>query len=146
MMAEQLDTTAARLTIIAVMFDEFLERLPILNPNLSMQNVIIVHGDARLFLELVGGAMALSATGATGPASNTSIDALRVVGKDEEEGESERECSICLEKLFETKEGLIVKEMPCRHKFHAPCIERWLQMHSTCPFCRYNMQGEGEQQ
>jgi Ring finger domain len=145
-MAEQPDTT--RLTIVRITANELLERMLRLHPNPSMQHVVIVHGDldAGPLLELLGGTMAGPATRAPRPASNSSIDALHVVAK-QEEGESERECPICLEKLFETIEGLIVKEMPCRHKYHAPCIEKWLRMHSTCPFCRYNMsQGGGEQQ
>ncbi|KAL0377554.1 UNVERIFIED_CONTAM: E3 ubiquitin-protein ligase MP [Sesamum radiatum] len=32
-----------------------------------------------------------------------------------------------------------VKEMPCRHRFHADCIDKWLGIHGSCPVCRYNM-------
>lgn len=133
-MAEQPNTTATQMMVITIIVDETVAGPLMLDPNPS-------------FVELLGGDMHMagSATGAQGPASNASIEALRVVGK-EEEGKSEAECSICLELLFEENKGMLVKEMPCGHCYHASCIERWLQMHGTCPFCRYKMPWEEEEQ
>ena len=41
------------------------------------------------------------------------------------------ECVICLDSLpanlFRTT---------CNHSFHDDCIKKWLQGHTTCPFCR----------
>ncbi|KAI3823155.1 hypothetical protein L1987_04587 [Smallanthus sonchifolius] len=45
-------------------------------------------------------------------------------------------CSVCLED-FEV--GNEVKEMPCKHRFHGECILTWLDLHSTCPVCRYQL-------
>ncbi|XP_056165094.1 E3 ubiquitin-protein ligase MPSR1-like [Syzygium oleosum] len=75
------------------------------------------------------------------PASGESVRAMRDVikrtseGGREEEGEEEEEeeCAICME---EFEEG---REMPCGHRFHGGCIERWLGIHGTCPVCRYQM-------
>ncbi|CAI9096584.1 OLC1v1032766C1 [Oldenlandia corymbosa var. corymbosa] len=65
------------------------------------------------------------------PASKASMEAMPVVEINEhEEGE---ECVICLEAW---KVG---KEMPCKHRFHGECIEKWLKVHGTCPVCRYKM-------
>ncbi|XP_065094850.1 uncharacterized protein LOC135715551 [Ochlerotatus camptorhynchus] len=43
-----------------------------------------------------------------------------------------RMCSICLDFVFEAS----CRELTCKHKFHADCIDLWLQQSSTCPVCR----------
>nr|GEX48940.1 UDP-glycosyltransferase 83A1-like [Tanacetum cinerariifolium] len=51
------------------------------------------------------------------------------------------ECVICME---DWGVGDVVKEMPCQHKFHGGCVEKWLQIHATCPLCRCKMVKENE--
>ncbi|KAH0697613.1 hypothetical protein KY290_015505 [Solanum tuberosum] len=46
------------------------------------------------------------------------------------------ECAICLVE-FQVKEK--AKEMPCKHRYHSNCINRWLEIHASCPICRYKM-------
>ncbi|KAM7497552.1 hypothetical protein LguiA_021966 [Lonicera macranthoides] len=46
------------------------------------------------------------------------------------------QCSVCLED-FEI--GGEAKEMPCKHRFHSACILPWLDLHSSCPVCRYQL-------
>ncbi|KAK6145050.1 hypothetical protein DH2020_021870 [Rehmannia glutinosa] len=46
------------------------------------------------------------------------------------------QCSVCLD---ECEIGVEVKEMPCKHKFHSRCIFPWLELHSSCPVCRYQL-------
>ncbi|KAI3697351.1 hypothetical protein L6452_30310 [Arctium lappa] len=29
--------------------------------------------------------------------------------------------------------------MPCKHKFHGESILPWLELHSSCPVCRYQL-------
>ncbi|PRQ53597.1 putative transcription factor C2H2 family [Rosa chinensis] len=50
-----------------------------------------------------------------------------------EEGTTEYDdhCTICLEDLISK-----VREMPCKHRFHSPCIESWLLRSESCPLCR----------
>lgn len=67
------------------------------------------------------------------PASRSSVEAMpRVEIREGDEGE----CVICLE---EWMAGGIVKEMPCKHRFHGDCIEKWLGLHGSCPVCRHTM-------
>jgi len=43
-------------------------------------------------------------------------------------------CAIC---FLEYSEGAQLRELPCRHAFHAECVDQWLRRHSsTCPMCR----------
>ncbi|KAL2326889.1 hypothetical protein Fmac_020316 [Flemingia macrophylla] len=68
------------------------------------------------------------------PASRESIEALPSV--EVEEGCGDLECVVCLE---EFGVGGVAKKMPCKHKFHSGCIEKWLGIHGSCPVCRYEM-------
>lgn len=44
-------------------------------------------------------------------------------------------CSICLQYLNNTTKNKYVTRLPCSHKFHPVCIQRWTKF--TCPNCRY---------
>lgn len=49
-------------------------------------------------------------------------------------GQPEGDCPVCLE-AFGDDDG--VKVVPaCGHVFHAPCIDRWLDVRNSCPVCR----------
>ena len=43
------------------------------------------------------------------------------------------QCTFCLE---EYDAGNMVKQLPCQHIFHSPCLSAWLKSHNTCPLCR----------
>ncbi len=45
----------------------------------------------------------------------------------------EKDCSICLEKLIDDD---IEIELPCKHRFHIYCIQRWVDINKNCPLCR----------
>ncbi|KQK21885.1 E3 ubiquitin-protein ligase SIRP1 [Brachypodium distachyon] len=45
-------------------------------------------------------------------------------------------CPVCLD---EFAAGAEAKEMPCKHWFHGECIVPWLEAHSSCPVCRYQL-------
>ena len=42
-------------------------------------------------------------------------------------------CAVC---LCEFEEGEQIRTLPCFHKYHACCIDRWLTQKSQCPVCR----------
>ena len=44
-------------------------------------------------------------------------------------------CIICLD---EYKEDDTIKLLRCNHHFHSKCINDWLKISCTCPFCRRN--------
>lgn len=54
------------------------------------------------------------------------------------EGEMDM-CVICLEQ-FEI--GVDKRQLPCRHEFHARCIEVWLCKANRCPVCNWSVQFE----
>uniref|UniRef100_A0ACD5XTS3 Uncharacterized protein n=4 Tax=Avena sativa TaxID=4498 RepID=A0ACD5XTS3_AVESA len=67
----------------------------------------------------------------TPPAKKESVAALLTVNIQEVLG-----CTVCLE---EFEMGTEAKEMPCQHKFHSDCILPWLELHSSCPVCRFQL-------
>ncbi|XP_028776640.1 E3 ubiquitin-protein ligase ZNRF4 [Neltuma alba] len=47
-------------------------------------------------------------------------------------------CCVCLSRLKEKDE---TKVLPCFHRFHKLCVDKWLNKghHKTCPLCRFSM-------
>ncbi|KAL4571074.1 hypothetical protein LXL04_017824 [Taraxacum kok-saghyz] len=68
----------------------------------------------------------------TPPAKKEAIEAMPKVKIEQDS----IQCSVCLEE-FEI--GNEAPEMPCKHMFHGDCILPWLELHSSCPVCRYQM-------
>lgn len=69
------------------------------------------------------------------PADKKVVATLKEVLIDEkiEKEWENKECAVCQEH-FKTQE--IGKELKCDHLFHKDCIEKWLDLHRTCPCCR----------
>lgn len=106
------------------------QRIILVNP--FTQGMVVIDGASSL--ETLFRELGSSNKGGLPPASQESIEAMPSVeiGGSEDFGE----CVICLEE-FEV--GGVAKMMPCKHKFHANCIEKWLGIHGSCPVCRYEM-------
>ncbi|NP_001169469.1 E3 ubiquitin-protein ligase SIRP1 isoform X1 [Zea mays] len=73
----------------------------------------------------------------TPPAKKEAVEAMPTVeiagGNDDDDAAS---CPVCLE---DYAPGERAREMPCRHRFHGNCIVPWLEMHSSCPVCRFQL-------
>ncbi|XP_076897054.1 E3 ubiquitin-protein ligase SIRP1-like [Bidens hawaiensis] len=68
----------------------------------------------------------------TPPAQKEAVEAMPTITIKE----NSIQCSVCLEE-FEV--GTEAREMPCKHIFHGDCILPWLELHSSCPVCRYQL-------
>ncbi|KAG6468202.1 hypothetical protein ZIOFF_072774 [Zingiber officinale] len=68
------------------------------------------------------------------PASTMTVEGLKMVTAEEPDS-----CSICLEDF-----GMMtpVLAMPCSHRFHAPCLKKWLERSYSCPLCRFSLPQE----
>ena len=55
-----------------------------------------------------------------------------------EDGEEAATCPICMEELDDTKE---IRLTPCKHAFHASCLQGWLNVSRCCPMCRHPFLG-----
>ncbi|KAJ2853421.1 hypothetical protein J3B02_003149, partial [Coemansia erecta] len=60
------------------------------------------------------------------PASKEFIQALPKLGIDESKVEG-------------LSDGDSVTRLPCKHYFHHGCIKPWLELHNTCPMCRFEV-------
>ncbi|KAG8079624.1 hypothetical protein GUJ93_ZPchr0007g4604 [Zizania palustris] len=98
--------------------------VPMPEGRLLMVQHYIIDGDGDLFSGGIGGGVP--------PASKAAIAALKEVqaGEDGDAADSLGECAICLDAFGAGK------EMPCGHRFHGECLERWLGVHGSCPVCR----------
>lgn len=98
-------------------------------PGLVVVQHFILDGDGDLFSGGVGGGVP--------PASKAAIAALKEVKAGEVEvegGGTLGDCAICLDGVEDAG-----KEMPCGHRFHGECLERWLGVHGNCPVCRHEL-------
>eukprot|EP00210_Caulerpa_lentillifera_P000885 g856.t1 len=48
----------------------------------------------------------------------------------------ESRCPICLENFMPRDE---LRVMPCHHKYHRCCLDKWLKINAVCPICNMNV-------
>ncbi|CAK9311526.1 unnamed protein product [Citrullus colocynthis] len=73
----------------------------------------------------------------TPPASKSAIEKLSTVTVTEDLLNSEmNQCAVCLDGF---EKGTEVKQMPCNHIFHDYCLLPWLELHNSCPVCRFEL-------
>jgi len=70
--------------------------------------------------------------------SEKSPQSLKSGDSDQEAGDMQSCCSIC---LSDYRESEVLRLIPdCGHMFHMLCIDQWLASHGTCPICRISPQ------
>ncbi|GAA5804115.1 hypothetical protein HPULCUR_009601 [Helicostylum pulchrum] len=97
--------------------------------------------DQEQFLDnLVSQLLEESQSNAKGPppASKRFIDTLPAVKTNMLD--SDESCIICKDNL-KTSESTVTR-MPCGHYFDRECIVPWLELHHTCPMCRFEVETE----
>nr|XP_043613446.1 E3 ubiquitin-protein ligase RING1-like [Erigeron canadensis]XP_043613447.1 E3 ubiquitin-protein ligase RING1-like [Erigeron canadensis] len=73
----------------------------------------------------------------TPPASKEVVSGLPNVEISKELLESDcADCAVCKES-FELSE--VAKQLPCKHVYHNECILPWLELHNSCPVCRFEL-------
>jgi E3 ubiquitin-protein ligase RNF115/126 len=95
---------------------------------IPMRDYILGPGLEMLLQHLLDGDLTRHGTP---PAQKEAVEAMPRVKIEEIVG-----CSVCLEDFNIGDEA---REMPCKHCFHHDCIVPWLEIHSSCPVCRYEM-------
>ncbi|XP_076665350.1 E3 ubiquitin-protein ligase Iruka isoform X2 [Andrena cerasifolii] len=70
------------------------------------------------------------------PLPRKQIDEIPTTSVTQSHVDSKLQCSVCWED-FKLSEP--VKQLPCQHLYHTPCIVPWLELHGTCPICRQSL-------
>ena len=66
--------------------------------------------------------------------SKEALESLPVVEfKDSNISTEDANCGICL-CSYESND--LIKLLPCGHHFHSDCIDQWLSVNKTCPYCK----------
>lgn len=50
------------------------------------------------------------------------------------------QCAVCMESFID---GEAVRTLPCLHRYHVPCIDRWLADSRHCPICKHAVSDGG---
>lgn len=51
------------------------------------------------------------------------------------------QCVVC---ICDLEEDELIRVLPCKHEFHAGCVDKWLKDNRTCPICRHEIDSEEE--
>ena len=83
---------------------------------------------------------AFALAGAAGPAPNSATSRqlahVETCMLDADGAAKHVLCAVCQEELHE---GEKCWKLPCKHEFHARCIEPWFERADTCPLCRAHL-------
>ncbi|XP_038888994.1 probable E3 ubiquitin-protein ligase RHY1A [Benincasa hispida] len=64
------------------------------------------------------------------------INTEHIIDDDVTTTTTSNECSICLESFTD---GDVLIHLPCEHKFHHACLDRWIRTCGECPYCRQHV-------
>lgn len=74
----------------------------------------------------------------TPPAAKSAVASLPdvAVSADMMQADGGAQCAVCMDDF---QLGAAAKQLPCKHVFHKDCILPWLDLHSSCPVCRFEL-------
>ncbi|KAJ4803380.1 RING/U-box superfamily protein [Rhynchospora pubera] len=73
----------------------------------------------------------------TPPAAKSVVSSLPDVKVTEQMMETDdAQCAVCMDSF---EPGYTAKQMPCKHIYHPDCILPWLELHNSCPVCRFEL-------
>ncbi|KAI5065073.1 hypothetical protein GOP47_0019768 [Adiantum capillus-veneris] len=70
------------------------------------------------------------------------IKALPIIAFDQKDAITSETCAICLEEYVT---GDKLRILPCKHGFHVPCIDNWLNRKPFCPICKRDVHNNGSE-
>lgn len=73
----------------------------------------------------------------SGANSNEDVQVQTDSHDDDIVGATSRRCLICLENF---EDGMVLRTLPCFHRFMAECIDTWLTQQAKCPVCKRSIQ------
>lgn len=73
------------------------------------------------------------------PASKSSIAAIPTVEIVDAGVSLLDPCAVCKDRFVA---GAAAKRLPCGHLYHEDCILPWLELHNSCPLCRFRLPPE----
>jgi hypothetical protein len=94
------------------------------------------YGFGRSMQDIITQIMNQSQYRGAPPASKKVVENLPKVKVTKEAVEKKTQCSVCMVDLEENEE---VMKLPCEHVFHDGCIKPWLEIHNSCPVCRFEL-------
>jgi len=65
-------------------------------------------------------------------ADKTTTHKAKAADLEDQDGQ-ENTCVICMD-AFKKRQAL--RELPCKHRFHKGCIDKWLKRVAECPICK----------
>lgn len=68
--------------------------------------------------------------------ANTTTLVHKVSAAEGAESDVQNQCSVCLEQF---KDGEELRMLPCMHRYHCGCIDRWLAQSPACPVCKHEI-------
>jgi len=68
--------------------------------------------------------------------ANTTTLLHEVSAAERSGGALQTQCSVCLEQF---KQGEELRMLPCMHRYHRGCIDRWLAQSAACPVCKHEI-------
>ncbi|XP_050211005.1 probable E3 ubiquitin-protein ligase RHC2A [Mercurialis annua] len=77
------------------------------------------------------------------PATKSAIESMPIIIITYRHTSSESHCAVCKDPFeLETE----AREMPCKHIYHNDCILPWLSIRNSCPVCRHELPGGGDEE